>query len=206
MRNVVLDSTERTLLLLRRSEGAYQTVLAKGLLSSSDESVVISGAFTTLVSYAEFYVDKVVGDLLKVAETDAHGLTLTTLREFGSHKAFNGWEGRKRVINEVLVTKVSTWREWERFDGAIWVRNSIAHGGGGLSRKQKRGDAAKANLVAVSLVDDRLQVDSESLRECRVACVGFVTRLDAELRSFIGSSGLQAEFPDLWTNPFSAIR
>lgn len=174
----MLESTERTLIMLRECEGAVHTAAP-----TADEALAVTGTWMTLVSYVEFYADEAVERLMLSAEENSKGLALKLIKEHRK-QAFRNWDSRTKVIDTVLSIQTKSWNEWPPFHGAVWVRNGIAHGQGGLSRMQKRGEAHRAKAVGVSLVDNSLIVTTESLRKCMLACVDFVTRIDAEMNDF----------------------
>lgn len=93
-------------------------------------------------------------------------------------KSHGTWDARKEALTKVFGIRAGNFRSWQALDGAIWVRNSIAHGSGGLSRMQKRAEATKAEALGVALIDGRLYLRDESVARCVDACCAFVVELD----------------------------
>ena len=130
-----------------------------------------------ILGYTEFYVDGIIDSLFERASRQlADGAKFVMSKE--AAKSHGTWDARKEALTKVFSIPVGNFRSWQALDGAIWVRNSIAHGSGGLSRMQKRTEVAKAEVVGVAVIDGRLHLRDESVEHCVDACCAFVQELD----------------------------
>lgn len=182
MREAPLALTERTLLHLRRTVGLHQRLVADGAVAERDLDTLRKGTWMTLLGFTEFYADQVLELLFQRAMRNAGEGARYLLRNEEA-KAYSNWDARRDAFSGVFSVPVGRFSSWDRFDAAIWVRNSIAHGAGGLTRLQKRSEAVKAVLVSGLVQDDFLILTEDSLAACGIACTAFVEELDSAARS-----------------------
>ena len=193
MRTVPYSVTEEAVRLLRFTHADFSkiphpTVRSRrrspggGALSSYDFVQVRSqSAYLRLVSIVEAYVDTVSSRLFdrRVVGIDRfYGL----LAEAAHGRSTTGWSERKDCFKTYHGFSLTDSSAWQDIDGAIEVRNSIAHGLGRLTRRQTSGSAkAKIAACGVALRDDELVISQAALGRCLAACVQFVQDLDAKL-------------------------
>lgn len=181
-RSVQLEDTERTLLRLRKSAGLYQSLVDEGAVSVSDRPTLLMGTWMMVLGYTEFYVDGILGALFShAASTLPPGPRYLMERE--ASKSQVSWLARRDALKDVFAIQTGSFASWDRLDAAIWVRNSIAHGSGRLTRMQKLTEAAKAEKVGVAVVDGELYLSHKAMGLCANACCEFVTELDLAARS-----------------------
>lgn len=181
MRDVQLVQTERTLLQLRRSVGLYRALVRSGALLAGDATTLTMGSWMILLGYTEFYVDEILDELFdnSLASSSAREAYLLKKAQTPSH---SNWESRRDALDGIFGVRVTQFGSWQRLDSAIWVRNSIAHGAGGLTRRQKLDEATKAVHVGVEVVEGILVLPTASVDACSAACCDFVSELDAATR------------------------
>lgn len=187
MRDVHLVQTERTLLQLRRSAGLYRSLMRSGELIAEDTTTLTMGSWMTLLGYTEFYVDEML-DVLFDGSLAKSSAGETYLLKNALVKSHANWESRREALDGIFGVRVTQFGCWQRLNAAIWVRNSIAHGAGGLTRLQKPEEAVKASQVGVEVVEGRLRLGGESVDCCSVACCDFVNEMDAATRIALASA------------------
>lgn len=139
------------------------------------------GSWVILVSYTEFYADQQLATLFDSAERDAAPRESFLLKD-ARRKAHINWESRREAFSGVFDVRLTEFSSWQGLDAAIWVRNAIAHGSGGITRQQKPEEAVKASHVGVSLMEGRLVLGADSVQSCSIACCKFVEELDGAAR------------------------
>ena len=184
VRSVQLEETERTLMRLRKSAGLYQSLVREDVVSDPDRSTLRMGTWMMVLGYTEFYVDGILESLFaRAASALAPGPQFLMQRE--APKSQTSWEARRDALKNVFAIQSGQFKSWNRLDGAIWVRNSIAHGSGGLTRMQKLSEAAKAEKVGVAVIDGKLYLSHEAIGLCASTCCEFVGELDLAARGLV---------------------
>lgn len=201
MRRAPLAVTEDALALL----GATYADAVDARMSESIGRIQISGVFgvhsgTTIreesavfrmISIVEAYVDA-VGHLLFVQELIEHVELFATLVAEAASRATDNWNARKTAFSDYHKMPLTERRSWAEVDAFILVRNSIAHGLGRLTDRQRNPKSvSKLKVLGIDVVDGRLIFkDGETLRKCLMTCRTFVSDLDNEASMrFFGSAG-----------------
>lgn len=184
-REVDLAITETALLNVRESAGLYSALFDDGALADDVLTTLAMGTWMTLLAYTEFYTDEVLDMLFNAASSSAEdGYRYLLEREM--KRALSSWESRKVAFRKLFDIRVTEYASWQVFEAAIWVRNGIAHGSGGLSRLQRPEEAQKALPLDVSLRDGRFVLGSRSVNACSEACSAFVLSLGRDARMAVG--------------------
>lgn len=175
--SVPLAITDQTLLALgkAREERPRPTVSSIGPDSSAP------GTWMAMVALAEFHCNEVLDFLLDV-EGSLGPAGYSALLQKARATAFDSWPKRADIMNAVFHLRLGSLASWERFEAAVFVRNSIAHGGGSLTRRQKPTEAGKLKTLGVQLSDRKIVLLKESTAACYEACADFVRDLDRAVR------------------------
>lgn len=134
-------------------------------------------------SFASEQLVEHLEDLLPSERTDF--LQDLYLRE--EDQAIGTWRNMQDRYRKWFKINISGYENWDSLNAAINARNSIAHGLGELTRRQKR-DKQRQNLerdlarIGITLSDGRLRLSDRALAESLVVFVEFVIWLDEELR------------------------
>ncbi|QFG69501.1 hypothetical protein [Ornithinimicrobium pratense] len=156
-------------------------------MTGQEENVLGMGTWMTLLGYTEFYADGILSALFEKASREVDvGIQYLLKKE--ANKAYNTWLARKEALAGVFGVRITELSSWARLDAAIWVRNGIAHGSGGLTRMQKAQEAGKAILVGVPLNEGRLVLSAMSVATCADVCCEFVEELDLATRKELSQS------------------
>ena len=108
------------------------------------------------------------------------------LLEQGEVQAEGSWEGMRDAWAAWFGISLGASPDYSKLDAYIAVRNSIVHGLGFLTRKQKRRDGgrklkAKLTNVGVGLVGDQIVLPFSAVEDCAVVARSYVLWLDREI-------------------------
>lgn len=136
------------------------------------------GCFLRMVSIVEVYVDIVCTTLFQESVPTTHDL-IRRLVEDAELRASTTWNERKSAFSVYHKILLGEFRRWSELDAVIEVRNSIAHGLGKLTPRQRGSNVqSKMSQIGVIVSDGNIAIDEASLRQCRDICIEFVRYLD----------------------------
>lgn len=141
------------------------------------------GAYLRLVSIVEAFIDSLSSELFQERASDVDDMFRNLIRH-AEEQSENSWETRKHAFRDYHQITLGDCSSWSKIDGAIIVRNAIAHGLGSLTRRQKnRKDRQKAREAKVRLIDDVIYVDKASLLTLLNASDAFIREVDSRIRA-----------------------
>lgn len=137
------------------------------------------GCYLRLVSIVEAYTDVLYRDLFVEAGLPADSAVQLLLDELD--KRSRGWGDRGANFKVFHKLKFTSGREWSRYEATTHARNTIAHGLGRLTARQRRNVDLPQKLVGIDVTirDGRLVLTERSLRTALHVCEDFVRRLDS---------------------------
>lgn len=136
-------------------------------------------AFLRMVSVTEAYLDALQVDLL-TGKLSPNTETLLRVIEELEVVATSNWANRKRAFNRIHKVRLGELAGWPEIDAAIQVRNTIAHGLGSLTARQRSnaGLPAQISKVKVLLSGGRMHISVLSLRVLEESCRKFILAVD----------------------------
>ena len=191
MSNVRFVATETGIRLLRST---YRSFAASGstgvrrvgrisqtVLGSSDpRDLVVHSGFLRLVSITEAAVDALAVELTaqSVPQIDEVVRRLMLEKELS---ATGTWRARRSAYKRHHNIDLGKCAEFKRLEGAIEVRNAIAHGLGKLTTRQvhSRETAPKLGQINVNVVNGFVALGPNHVEECASYCREFLLSLDA---------------------------
>jgi hypothetical protein len=190
MRRAPWQATEEALSLINRSYADWDRiddlvptrprlgVAALAMVAHDPRAVSIQAVYARLISIAEAYTDIVIEGLFG-REFPNPGPVLGKLIEDALDSSSLRWEDRKGAL-KLHAAPVSDFQQWSQFDAAIDVRNSIMHGLGSLTRRQRKDSkiVRKLGTLGISVQGGRLLVRGAHVSRCRELCVEYVRWLD----------------------------
>lgn len=142
------------------------------------ESARRQGCFLRLVSIVEAYVDVVAQSLFEENLPTEHDLVRRLVEDAGL-RASSTWSERKDSFVKYHGIRLTKFARWTELDAGIEVRNSIAHGLGKLTPRQRGSNAqSKMAKIDVAVQDGSVIVSDASLARCRDVCIEFVCFVD----------------------------
>lgn len=136
-------------------------------------------AILRLVAIAE---DFSIGRFVDVVETVLHAdPVVAALWEAELDRSSDTWDQRKDLWKRYKNVSVSDFPQRDPLTGFIEARNSIAHGLGGLTRKQLRKRASAAGRLSqanIRLRGESLVIDAAHVEHCAVVVKAFIGWLD----------------------------
>jgi len=184
-------STEAGLRLLRATLRNYiwearLSVLPRGriqqtFLGTSDpRDLAVQAGFLRLVSVVEASVDSLAVELTEgnVPRVDEVLRLLMLEKEI---VASANWESRRRVFKRHHRVDLRKCPRYSYLEGAIEVRNAIAHRLGRLTTRQAMSveTTHRLRIANVIVVNERVDLTSEHLTECANCSSEFLRSLDA---------------------------
>jgi len=93
------------------------------------------------------------------------------------------WETRRRAFRRHHKLDLRKCAKYDYLEGAIEVRNAIAHGLGKLTTRQTLSAQTPKQLrvVNVSVVNQRVDLNADHISECARHCAEFLLSLDSML-------------------------
>lgn len=147
------------------------------------ESTRMQGCFLRMISITEAYVDIISAHLFRESVPTMHDL-VRRLVEDVKMRASATWNERKAAFSSYHKIQLGGFSRWSELDAGIEVRNSIAHGLGRLTPRQRAANiGSQLSKIGVSVQDGSVIITLESLQRCRDVCVEFVRYLDREIPS-----------------------
>jgi len=139
------------------------------------------GCYLRLISIVEAYVDTVSSALLREQLPTTPELLRNILEQVDLSSS-STWQDRRDAFARFHRIQLGELPRWSELDAAIEVRNSVAHGLGQLTARQRSGTAArKIAQVGVGVADGRVAISPSSLARCRDVCIGFIRGPDGVL-------------------------
>lgn len=133
-----------------------------------------------MVAIAEGYVDNVSRTLFTDVTVGQTGLFKRLVAEAESH-AYDSWRERKDVFSRYHRIPLSECAKWSDIDAAIEIRNSVAHGLGRLTERQRTSSTISTlSRIGVHVVDDRLIVTTPVAGRCYQSAREFISSLDQQ--------------------------
>lgn len=138
--------------------------------------------FLRSVSIVEAYIDTHSSDMM-TARIRGLGEFYELLADAAIAAGDQNWEGRRVLIQRYFDVALGDIVSWSSFKPCIQVRNSIAHGLGGLTRQQRtKKDRQTISQARVQLSGDRIILDGQSLAYCKSVCTELILALDRQLQ------------------------
>ncbi len=144
------------------------------------EAAAQQGWLLRLISVVEAYVDSLSYELL-IAASPAPGTLFRRLVDDAVLRSASTWQERRDAFAALHDVGLGSLPRWSELDAGIEVRNSIAHGLGRLTFKQRPKVAnltSKFGQLGVRLSDGRLVISEQALRRGLDVCLEFVEALD----------------------------
>jgi len=179
----MLASATRDALARRESGRARDSV--RVLRSSFGESeptmVARHAALVRMVSITEAYVDTLSMELLSAALGPPSALMAKVLEEV-EISASGNWQRREKTFSSLHGISLRSGPRWTTIEAAIEARNSVAHGLGNLTTRQKRRRDIARQLGRADIVvgGGRIYLTPASLRTVADATRGFISWLDSQ--------------------------
>lgn len=187
-------STEAGLRLLQSTlrsylAGSQLSIVVRGRIqhtslgSTDPHDLVLQSGFLRLISVVEASVDSLGGELTSrsVSNVDEVVRLLILEKELA---ATSTWEARRRSFRRHHGVDLRKCAEHDRLEGAIEVRNAIAHGLGRLTSRQVLSAETPKQLsrVNVMVVNGYVNLRPIHLTECAHYCADFLRSLDYALQ------------------------
>jgi hypothetical protein len=196
IQHVPLEVSEEAISLLHATyldsaDPSANTSLPRGRVLRSEcalgaydvESSRRQGCFLRMISVVEAYVDIVSEHLFQESLPITHALVRRLLDDV-KLRASSTWNERKAAFSSYHKIQLGEFGRWSELDAGIEVRNSIAHGLGRLTPRQREaGIESKLSQIGVRIQDGSIVISSSSLERCRDVCIDFVRYLDREIPS-----------------------
>ncbi|WP_156213284.1 hypothetical protein [Lentzea aerocolonigenes] len=159
-------------------------IRVKGSLGPHDPAQTrLEAMYLRYVSIVEAYVDSLSGHLFR-QKVAGHEPTLRLLVADAELRASNTWNERKSAFSRYHSFSIETFGRWSEFDAAIDVRNSIAHGLGSLTRRQRdQKTRAKIRSIGAILIDDHVVLSVAVLDQCYSICRELILYVDSQVES-----------------------
>lgn len=175
---VASERAEQVVFSLRHSAARGQRDDLDATLDLAHTRSRAMGAWQEIVSLTEIFTDDCLATLTRQATHRlADGPRSLVLDDFRS--AITTWDNRKRSFNRVHGIAIGLMPSWQWVNAAVYVRNSIAHGGGRLTRLQTRKKALEiATLLRLDFANDEFSLPWASVHDVAERCVSFCLELD----------------------------
>lgn len=137
--------------------------------------------YLRLISIVESYLDVLCSELFDKAAEDQSKMFIALIAAADA-RADNNWEERKNAFKSYHGISLGECSSWPDIDSGIEVRNSIAHGLGRLtSRQRSMKSRQKIANAGVAVIEDDLQLTREAVRRCLDAARHFVSSVDQKV-------------------------
>jgi hypothetical protein len=150
--------------------------------SNDPRDLALQATFLRLVSVAEATVDTLAVELTArtVPPLDEVLRLLVLEKELAGSSS---WEARRRSYKRHHGVDLQKCRDYALIEGAIEVRNSVAHGLGRLTTRQilSTETARKLARISVIVVNDFVRLETQNIKECADYCATFLRSLDASV-------------------------
>lgn len=147
--------------------------------TSDPEALALQAGFLRLVSVTEATLDSLGRELTasSVGNVDQVIRALMLEKELA---ATSNWEARKRAFKRHHRVDIAKCAEHPRVEGAVEVRNAIAHGLGQLTTRQSESKETPKRLarIQVEVVNGRVDLRLSHLTECGSYAAEFLISVD----------------------------
>jgi|ERR1700761_5879344 len=152
------------------------------------ESARQQGCFLRMISIVEAYLDIISESLFHENVPTMHDLVRRLVEDAGL-RASSTWNERKAAFSAYHKIQFGEFSRWSELDAGIEVRNSIAHGLGRLTHRQRGGNiTSKLSQIGIVVQDGSVLISDANLMQCRDVCIDFINYLDGKLPSVRFSS------------------
>ena len=152
-------------------------------LGSSDaRNLALQSGFLRLVSIAEASVDSLGAELTSRSVPRVSEVVRLLMLE-KELAASSTWDSRRRSYKRHHGIDLQKCAEYGRLEGAIEVRNAIAHGLGRLTPRQALSAETFKHLarIRVPVSNGFVELQSTHITECAQYCTDFLRSLDCSL-------------------------
>jgi hypothetical protein len=149
---------------------------------SDGEQARRQAAFLRMVSITEAYTDALSEQVLRRSVPTGSRSAELLLEEY-LLKSAQTWSARKTAFVVHHQKPLTTFPEWQYLSSSIDLRNSIAHGLGGLSNRQKQSALStirSIRKIGVEYVGGRFEIWSHHVYEIERRSRAYVLWLDAQ--------------------------
>lgn len=179
----LLRSTLRTYLRSARVPALTPGRIRRSELGTTDpRELSAQSSFLRLVGVVEATVDSLGTELTskRISISDEAIRLLMLEKELA---ATSSWEGRHRSFRRHHKLKLASCAEHGRVEGAIEVRNAVAHGLGKLTTRQLVSADTKKRLdrIDVQVVNKFVALEPRHVRECAEYGAVFLRSIDERL-------------------------
>lgn len=147
--------------------------------SQEPDSLRRESAVVRLVSVAEAFLDARSLELMEADVPGVHQKVALMLNEFEQSSTIS-WKARKDAYKSYHKLDLSACAAVQKVDAAVQVRNSVVHGLGWLTARQrdKRGLRQVVELVGAKLSGGRIETTPDTVRLTYEACRQLVQWVD----------------------------
>lgn len=157
-------------------------IVHSALGSTSPRDLALQTSFLRLVSITEATIDSLAIEITEqsVPQIDDVIRLLMLEKELASTST---WDSRRRLFKRHHGVDLEKCAESKRLDGAIAVRNAIAHGLGRLTTKQALSKQTDTNLkrIDVTLLNGFIDLEPRHLIDCRAYLTDFLVDVDTKV-------------------------
>lgn len=179
----LLQTTLRTYLWTTRFSVVLPGRIQQTSLGTTDpQALAMQAGFLRLVSVTEAALDT-LGVELTSKDVPNPGSVITLLMLEKELASTSSWAVRRKAFKRHHHLDIHKCARFGEVEGAIEVRNAIAHGLGRLTTRQVQ-SAETAKLlqrVNVSIVNGFVELRAGHLRECADYCFDFLSDVDGRL-------------------------
>ena len=134
-----------------------------------------------LVTIVEAFVDSCSAQQFE-HRTSGRDAFVREMAAEGRETSLRGWDERKEAFKKYHGVALGDCTGWNDIDAAREIRNSIAHGLGHLTARQRSGRARrKMESMGVRFRGDQLVLDTTTLERCAKSAVAFIRDVDRRL-------------------------
>ncbi len=141
----------------------------------------LESTYLRLISIVEAYVDSMCSNLFRRHLVDQVPVLRALITAAETQASIN-WKERKSAFSDYHGVSLGSCKRWSELDAGIDIRNTIAHGLGTLTKRQRNDKSRnKMKTVGAVIVDDRLMLNDNALERCLVFTREFVKSVDSKL-------------------------
>lgn len=150
--------------------------------STSNRQPVDELILARAVGIVESYLDSLLVASVEKRIPADNGTVDLLVREFEINASSN-WQNRTRACKNYLSIDVPRLDNWKAFNAAIDVRNSIAHGLGALTARQRRNSqlASQLDLVDVKIANGRMVISATVIGRVLDVCRSLIIEIESKL-------------------------
>ena len=150
--------------------------------SAVPRELALQSGFLRLVSITEATVDLLAAELTEKSLSDVDEVLRLLMLE-KELAASSSWESRRRAFKRHHGVDLRKCNEHKKVEGAVEVRNAIAHGLGRLTTRQAISQETTKRLKAIDVSETHgyVQLNAEDLKQCASYSADFLRSVDAEV-------------------------